>query len=295
MGILMAGGIFTGANPTYVARELAYQLKDSDAKFLIAVDGSLDVAIDATSQIGMSKDRVFIFDDAGFEGTGKGRHGIRNWNTLFGSVEEANRFVWYDVKDPRETICCLNYSSGTTGVPKGVMITHYNYVANGEQVIHLFSLRPDYEERRKTERWLCMLPMYHAYGNISSLLPDPPLMVSGQTFFISISPKIGLPIYIMPKFDFIKMLEHIQDFRVTSLTLAPPIAVALAKHPAVKNYDLSSIRTAASGAAPLSQSVAEEVNNLWEPGRINLKARPPKSPLVCSKPLTNAPHSKDGA
>jgi AMP-binding enzyme len=170
MGILMAGGIFTGANPTYVARELAYQLKDSDAKFLIATDGSLDVALDAISQIGMSKDRVFIFDDAGFEGTGKSKHGIKNWNTLLGSVEEADKFIWHDVKDPKDTICCLNYSSGTTGVPKGVMITHYNYVANGELVIYLFNLRPDHEERRKTEQWLCMLPMYHAYGNISSLL-----------------------------------------------------------------------------------------------------------------------------
>jgi 4-coumarate--CoA ligase len=170
MGVLMAGGIFTGANPTSVARELAYQLKDSEAKFLIAADGSLDVALDAISQIGMGKDRVFIFDDAGFEGTGKSRHGIRNWNTLFASVDAANKFVWNDVKDPKDTICCLNYSSGTTGLPKGVMITHYNYVANGEQIAHLFSLRPDYEERIKTERWLCMVPMYHAYGNVSPLL-----------------------------------------------------------------------------------------------------------------------------
>jgi len=79
----------------------------------------------------------------------------------------------------------------------------------------------------------------------------------------------------MPKFDFIKMLEHIQDFKITTLTLVPPIAVALAKHPVGKNYNLSSIRNAGSGGAPLSQSVAEEVNNLWEPGHINLKVRPP--------------------
>jgi 4-coumarate--CoA ligase len=101
------------------------------------------------------------------------------------------------------------------------------------------------------------------------------LIILGQTFFISIGPKIGVPTYIMPKFDFFKMLEHIQAFKITNLTLAPPIAVAIAKHPTVKNYDLSSIRTAGSGAAPLSQSVAEEVNNLWEPGHMNLKVRPP--------------------
>lgn len=79
----------------------------------------------------------------------------------------------------------------------------------------------------------------------------------------------------MPKFDFIKMLEHAQAFKITTLTLAPPIAVALAKHPAVKNYDLSSIRSAGSGAAPLAQAVAEEVNNLWKPGHMNLKVRFP--------------------
>jgi 4-coumarate--CoA ligase len=271
MGILMAGGIFTGANPTFVARELAYQLKDSDAKFLIAAEGSLDVALDAISQIGMSKDRVFIFDDAAFEGTGKSRHGIRNWNTLFGSVDEANGFVWHDVKNPKDTICCLNYSSGTTGVPKGVMVTHYNYVANGELIIYLAKLRPDNEKRLKTDKWLCMLPMYHAYGKRWTIPLYSMLTMSGQTFFISISPKMGIPSYIMPKFDFIKMLEHIQSFRITSLALAPPIAIAIAKNPAVKSYDLSSIRTIGSAAAPLAQAVAEEINALWEPGHMNLK------------------------
>lgn len=82
----------------------------------------------------------------------------------------------------------------------------------------------------------------------------------------------------MPKFDFIKMLEHIQDFKITNLLLAPPIAVALAKHRAVKNYDLSSIHSVGCGGAPLSQSVAEEVNNLWSPGHLNLKVRLPHLP-----------------
>lgn len=75
----------------------------------------------------------------------------------------------------------------------------------------------------------------------------------------------------MPKFDFIKMLQHIEQFKITALTMAPPIAVALAKQPAVRKFDLSSIRSAGSGAAPLSQSVAEEVNNLWPSGQVNLK------------------------
>ncbi len=284
MGIVMAGGIFTGANPTYVARELAHQLKDSDAKFLLCADGSLDVGIEAASIISMGKERVFIFDDLALEGTGKGRLGVRNWNTLFATVGEASRFAWKDARSPKDTTCCLNYSSGTTGVPKGVEITHYNYVANAEQVIALASLRPDFQERRKTSRWLCALPMYHAYGihphnffqNLSTN------NIQGQTFFITIGPKLGIPVYIMPKFDFLQLLSHVQRFKITELSLVPPIVVALAKHPDVKNFDLSSVRNIGSGAAPLSQSVAEEVNKLWPSGEINLKQGWGMTETTCS-------------
>lgn len=164
MGIVMAGGIFTGANPTYVARELAYQLKDSDAKFLICADGSLDVGLEAAAINGMGKDRVFIFDDEAMEGTGKARLGVRNWKALIGSVQESERFVWEGTKTPKDTTAALNYSSGTTGVPKGVEITHYNFIANAEQVMALAKLRDDYQERIAAEQWLGFLPMYHAYG-----------------------------------------------------------------------------------------------------------------------------------
>jgi len=82
MGILMAGGIFTGANPGFVARELAYQLKDSDAKFLICSDASLELGVEAAESIGMSKDRIFKFDDELFEGSGQPRLGVKNWACL---------------------------------------------------------------------------------------------------------------------------------------------------------------------------------------------------------------------
>jgi 4-coumarate--CoA ligase len=151
VGVLMAGGIFTGAKPGYVARELAHQLKDSGAKFLLCADASLELGVEAAESIGMSKDRIFRFDDEVFEGTGRSRLGIRNWNTLFASKAESENFVWHEPKDPKDAICCLNYSSGTTGVPKGVMITHYNYVANAIQFKHLSELHPEEKERTKTE------------------------------------------------------------------------------------------------------------------------------------------------
>ena len=149
MGVLMAGGIFTGVNPGYVARELAYQLKDSDAKFLLCADTALEMGIDAAQSIGMGKDRVFWFDDS-LEAIGESRLDVKNWKALVEPESVGKASSWYEPADPKDTICCLNYSSGTTGVPKGVMITHYNYVANAKQFAHYPELRPDDAERKKT-------------------------------------------------------------------------------------------------------------------------------------------------
>jgi 4-coumarate--CoA ligase len=149
MGVLMAGGIFTGANPGFVVRELAYQLKDSEAKFLICADSSLELGIEAAESIGMGKERLFRFDEDLLEGTCKSRLGVQNWATLMESEDVGKRFKWYEPKDPKDATCCLNYSSGTTGVPKGVMITHYSYIANTIQFRHLSQLHPDEQERTK--------------------------------------------------------------------------------------------------------------------------------------------------
>lgn len=248
LGIVMAGGIFTGANPSYVERELAYQLKDADAKFLFCTDSSLELGIAAAQSIGMRKEQIFRFDDELLEGTGTARLGVKNWASLIEPEEVGKKFRWHEPKDPKEDVLCLNYSSGTTGPPKGVMITHYNYVANATQFAHLSQLNPEEPEKTKKAKWLCFLPLYHAMA---------------QTIFVAGGPKRGIPVYIMKKFDFIQMLEAVQKFKITALTFVPPIVVALAKSPYTKKYDLSSVVDIGSGAAPLSGEVIEEAEALW--------------------------------
>ena len=79
------------------------------------------------------------------------------------------------------------------------------------------------------------------------------------------------PVYIMTKkFDFVGLLEALQKFRITELAMVPPIAVMIAKHPIVKNYDLSSVQSIGSGAAPLGSEASREVERVWG-GRMNLK------------------------
>ncbi|KAL1983853.1 hypothetical protein VTN96DRAFT_9854 [Rasamsonia emersonii] len=258
MGTIMAGAIFTGANPTYVPRELAYQLQDSGATYLICAEASLDTGIAAAEQIGMGRDRIFVFNNAVYEGKGEGKRGCRYWGELIASEDEGCQFAWDPLETPSaasETVLALNYSSGTTGKPKGVEITHKNYVANTLQSLHLAKLDPEYEEKNKKARWLCFLPLYHAMA---------------QTIAVSAILR-RVPVYVMPRFDFLKVLEYTERFRISSLFLVPPVVVALAKHPAAKKYDLSSVQSISCGAAPLGRDVCEQVEALWKDGSVNIK------------------------
>ena len=160
----------------------------------------------------------------------------------------------------------LNYSSGTTGVPKGVEISHLNYVSNCMQTDFIAHLAPGYDEWLKRAVGLSFLPMYHAYG---------------QTHHGVSMPLKGIPVYMMQKFDFIKMLEYIQKFRVTNLALVPPIAVALTKRPEVKNYDLSSVEAASCGAAPLNAETMHDFDKLFD-HRFKIKQGWGMTEITCS-------------
>ncbi len=108
--------------------------------------------------------------------------------------------------------------------------------------------------------------MYHAYG---------------QTHHAVSSVKRGIPVYIMRKFDLIKMLEYIQRYRITNLPLVPPVAVALTKRPEVKGYDLSSVEGAGVGAAPLNAESINDFEKMFS-NRFQLKQGWGMTEITCS-------------
>lgn len=264
MGVLMAGGIFTSANPSYVVRELAFQLKNSGSVYLICHETSLDTGLEAAKTGGLGADRVLVFNDKLYDtdiaklNAEYARRNLRYWGELVASIEEGGKYAWEELSTPElsNRTLAINYSSGTTGVPKGVEVTHKNIIANILQYNHLFYQYPDHKERIARAKWLCFLPMYHAMA---------------QNMYIGIALMRGIPVYLMGRFDFVKFLANIERFRITDLSLVPPIVIMLAKSPAAKQYDLSSIENILCGAAPLGRNTCEEAERLWPGGKVNIK------------------------
>ncbi len=215
-GILRAGATATTVNTLYTVDDLAHQLSDAGAKYLFTVSALLPNALLATEQVGISDEKVLTLDDNA------------DYATLTGLYAEGRPAPGRHI-DPTTTIAALPYSSGTTGKPKGVMLTHHNLVANLCQIEPWIVIEP-------ADRVLAVLPFFHIYG---------------LSVVLNLSLKQRAVLVVMPRFDLDDFLRAIAEHRCTYLYVAPPIAVALAKSPLVDDFDLSSVTTVMSGAAPL--------------------------------------------
>jgi 4-coumarate--CoA ligase len=166
---------------------------------------------------------------------------------LIASPEEADAYKWKPMTgtESATTVATVNYSSGTTGLPKGVCVSHLNLIANTQQTIaikyHGFDHGP---ENAPPERWLGFLPLYHAYGQLWCML---------------MAIKLNIPIYVMETFKYEAFLNNIQKYKITHLQSAPPILVMLSKRPETSNYDLSTLRHILCGAAPLSRELQNDI------------------------------------
>jgi long-chain acyl-CoA synthetase len=252
-GTLMNGGIVVQLNPLYTPRELEVILNDSGTKFLITLDifwGTVEqvmervpvkkfivgkvpdflpfikgilyplVAKPKPKAVPFDGERIFRFSD-------------------FNKFYESFDFPEIDVEND---VAVLQYTGGTTGIPKAAMLTHFNLVANTYQSVSwLTSLELGKEVS------LCVLPFFHSYG---------------MTIALNFSVKVGAKMVLMPKYHTDDALRLIQKHRVTLFPGVPQVYALIANHPKVSRYDLRSIKICISGAAPLPLKVKEDFERI---------------------------------
>ncbi|GGX63120.1 AMP-dependent synthetase [Streptomyces minutiscleroticus] len=215
-----AGAAVTTVHPLATAEEFARQLTDSAARWIVTVSPLLGTARAAADLAG-GVEEILVCDRA---------EGHRSLLAMLGTEAPEPRVA----VDPAQDVAALPYSSGTTGVPKGVMLTHRNIATNLAQLEPAASAAPG-------DRVLAVLPFFHIYG--LTALMNAPL-------------RLGATVVVLPRFDLGTFLAAIERHRITHLYVAPPIVLALAKHPAVDGHDLSSLRHVVSAAAPLDAELA---------------------------------------
>jgi acyl-CoA synthetase (AMP-forming)/AMP-acid ligase II len=216
------GGVITTSSPLSTADELTTQLQDSGARWLVTFPAGLDRAREAArrSRIG----QVVAFGSA---------EGVTPFDALLDGGDQPPAVGI----EPGEDLVALPYSSGTTGLPKGVMLTHRNVVAN----LSLFETAERFDAWTERDVVMGVLPFFHIYGLEVILLLG---LASGST------------IVCVPRFDLLELLGVIQQYRATILPLVPPILLGMIQHPAVAGLDLSSVRLVLSAAAPLGAEIA---------------------------------------
>jgi long-chain acyl-CoA synthetase len=251
-GVLLAGGVVVMTNPLYMEREIEYQMNDSGAKIII----TLDILFPRVSKVMPNtkldhiivtaiKDALPFPKNLIYPFIQKKQYGIvvnvkhEGSNHLLTEIvkQPIQKLTTYDF-DFEEEIALLQYTGGTTGFPKGVMLTHKNLVANAVMCQYWM-----YKCKRGEERVLGILPFFHVYGMTTVL-------------FLSIMQ--GYKMILLPKFDVDTTLKTIQKQKPTLFPGAPTIYIGLLNHPNIKDYDLSSIDSCISGSAALPVEVQQQ-------------------------------------
>lgn len=222
-----AGAILTSLNPSYKEEETHYQLEDAGAKVLIVDESLLPIALAAEKNLTSLEEIIVV----GNETPPPGCLRFDEWLAAQSSDPPPETPI-----HPAADLVALPYSSGTTGQPKGVMLTHQNLVCNYVQFV---------ENHNITERdaALNFLPLYHIYGT----------MIMGGMILA------GAKQVLMRRFDTERSLELVEKHQVSLFYAVPPALLAISHHPDVEKYNLSSLRYIMSGAAPLPPEIRRRI------------------------------------
>lgn len=255
-GALMAGATVVQTNPLYVERELEHQMVDSEAKVIVCLDLLYPRVMNVKNKTKLEhvivteiKDFLPFPKNLIYQYIQKKNYGFKVEITYTGSTLSLRDLLKKSKQDEiplevdvKNDLALLQYTGGTTGVAKGVMLTHYNLVVNTTQCIKWM-----YKIDHGNEVILCALPFFHVYG-----------MTVGMNFSVMDRSKM----VILPRFDTKQTLQAIEKQKVTIFPGAPTMYIGLINDKNVNKYDLSSIDVCISGSAPLPVEVQQRFEKL---------------------------------
>ncbi|GJM86521.1 hypothetical protein PR202_ga02388 [Eleusine coracana subsp. coracana] len=233
-GASILGAVTTAANPFCTPQEIHKQFKASGAKLIVTQSAYVDKLRNEPffPSLGTVDLTVVTIDDDARPEEGC----VSFWDL----VTSADVGTLPEVKICPDDPVALPFSSGTTGLPKGVVLTHGGQVCGVAQQVD--GANPNLHMRAGEDVALCVLPLFHIFSLNSVLL---------------CALRAGAAVMLMPRFEMGAMLEGIARWRVTVAAVVPPLVLALAKNPALDKHDLSSIRIVLSGAAPLGKELVD--------------------------------------
>ncbi|KAF2847838.1 4-coumarate-CoA ligase-like protein [Plenodomus tracheiphilus IPT5] len=235
LGILSFGGVFAGVNPSHTVYELTHAFTIADVKAILVEPELLPNALKAAEKAGIPCERVFVFDhhtaiDVPVSDKGEGTWGgVKSWRALM-MLGERDWIRWDDEGRSRDTTAARLFSSGTTGLPKAVEMTHFNLIAQHTMVL-------EYKERDYEVIRLLCTPMFHV-SNVPRAHTSPL--------------RSGMKTYVMRRFELEAWLRNIERFQITEANMVPPMVISVINSPLTNKYSLKSIRNSWVGAAPLA-------------------------------------------
>ncbi|KAK6167711.1 hypothetical protein SNE40_021675 [Patella caerulea] len=224
------GAILQATNPLYTKDELVAQFEKCKTKYVVTIPILVDKVKE--SKTNTIKDIIVIGGEDKYEDCTS-----LNKVISLGEGKDLKKATF----DPKKTVACYIFSSGTTGLPKAVMLSHYNIVANLAQLRAL--------DLDKEDSVLLFLPLFHIYGLVA-------ITASVLTY--------GSKLVLMSRFFPLPYMEAIQKYQIKILHMVPPVMVLLAKLPETKNYDLTCVKKVVCGAAPLSVAIEDQVKDIFK-------------------------------
>jgi len=254
-GILKTGATVTALNPSFKKKDAKYQLEDSESVTVIVDDELHPVIKGIREELSLLKNVIIV---------GQEKHADTH---LFKELTEKHLPHPPRVEiDPRDDLAVIQYTGGTTGPPKGCMLTHHNITSNIFQI----SI-PSTLERTTDDIVLAHLPFYHIYG---------------MTNVMSTSIRLGASMVIMKRFDVEKFLELVQEFKVTSVSTVMSVLTLLTNSPnLLKNHDLSSLRYINNGGTPIVPETARKLQKLMGTTLIQGYGLSEASPVTNENPM----------